>query len=68
MPVTICIDQDGTRCEVYMSANRKAVVTIGPIDGEGLITQAIEMDSEDLSAFIAACQSVLKQLTERNNR
>ncbi len=68
MAVTICIEESGTRCEVYVNAKHKAVVTIGPAHGEDLITQAIEMNAEDLTAFIKICRGVLKQLNESNNR
>ena len=62
------IEDDSSRCEVYLNGSNTASISIGPINGEPMETMFIEMDADDLAAFIKMCRAVLKQVTEINDR
>ena len=66
--MVIQVIQDGTtRCEVYVNVNNKASITIGPAHSdEPMMTQIMEMDKHDLSAFIKMCRTALKSIREDN--
>ena len=64
--MVVNVIEDGlTRCEVYVNANAKVVITIGPAHGDMIETQGIEMDEEDLRAFIKMCRAMLRELNDR---
>lgn len=58
------IEDDSSRCEVYLNESNTASISIGPINGEPMETMFIEMDADDLAAFIKMCRSVLKEINE----
>ena len=59
------IENNGVRCEVYQNTNGMVTVSIGPDHGDGLETQYIEMEADDLCAFIKMCRGALKELNDR---
>ena len=63
MPVIRVIQSKGARCEVFMNTNGNAYMEISQSDDPGGIGCGfIEMDADDLLAFIKLCQEVLNDI------
>lgn len=60
MAVIQVIENGSTRCEIYVTKQGTAMLTVGPWMDDAYIGQCIEMDADDLQAFIKMCRSTLR--------